>query len=144
MCLFHMASLKPHLAEDQLLLELVLVVVEVLDEKSQLHLPRQDIDLLLFCLFNSAAAKRRFRPPQHRTLVCNAKAAKKGCRRARVTLAPIYPTTPGPFTLSSLRASSRVLTWKGFGDHFLSSCHGEAASTEQIFVPWRANSEGRR
>ena len=59
MCLFHMASLKPHLAEDQLLLELVLVVVEVLDEKSQLHLPRQDIDLLLFCLFNSAAAKRR-------------------------------------------------------------------------------------
>ena len=45
MCLSHMASMKPHWAEDQLLVELVLVVVEVLDEMSQLHLPRQDIDL---------------------------------------------------------------------------------------------------
>ena len=45
MCLSHMASMKPHLAEDQLLLVLALVVVEVLDEKYQLHLPRQGNDL---------------------------------------------------------------------------------------------------
>ena len=45
MCLSHMASMKPHLVEGQLLEEQVLVVVEVLDERYQLHLPRQDIDL---------------------------------------------------------------------------------------------------
>ena len=39
-----------HWAEDQLLVELVLVVVEVLDKRCQLHLPRQGNDLcLLVC-----------------------------------------------------------------------------------------------
>ena len=36
---------KTHLVVDQLVVEQVLVVVEVLDEKYQLHLPRQGNDL---------------------------------------------------------------------------------------------------